>query len=229
MGKEEEELYTSFFGKRQSKIDGYNKLSTEETQQLHELTALTLYMGGKPLGTYDEFYLRAFIQRLNLVYKLPHRRAFSEQLLDHAYEDLKKLMVQYLNDSNQLNFVTDGSSNINHNRITNLSVQTELGAIYLKSLNIPALRHDNLELAEHIHQRVLYWIGGNVARINSLVIDIETKMRTMWAELRKIPDWEHCFFVPCDNYGIQLLMRHISELPWFETIFKNAQSIVVYF
>jgi hypothetical protein len=77
VAKEETDLYTSFFGgTKQSKIAGHSALSSEEKQRLHELAALALYVGGRPLSTYDEFYMNAFITRLNPAYKIPGRKAF---------------------------------------------------------------------------------------------------------------------------------------------------------
>ena len=41
--------------------------------------------------------------------------------------------------------------------------------------------------------------------------------------------WKHSFFVPCDSHGIQLLMKHLSELSWFGTTLKQAQQIETFF
>ena len=35
--------------------------------------------------------------------------------------------------------------------------------------------------------------------------------------------------MPCDNHGIQLLIKHISELNWFSTTLKRVQQIAIFF
>lgn len=35
--------------------------------------------------------------------------------------------------------------------------------------------------------------------------------------------------MPCDSHGFQLLMKDISEMPWFAPIFKKAQMVTTYF
>lgn len=54
-------------------------------------------------------------------------------------------------------------------------------------------------------------------------------MRSFWSIMGEKPAWDHSFFVPCDSHGIQLLMKHISELNWFCTTFKRAQQIATFF
>lgn len=49
---------------------------------------------------------------------------------------MKKLVSSTLLASGHINFVTDGSSDINHIRIKNLSALTQIGALWLISKDI---------------------------------------------------------------------------------------------
>ena len=45
----------------------------------------------------------------------------------------------------------------------------------------------------------------------------------------QLPEWKHTLFVFCHSHGLQILMKHISELSWFKDVFKHAQHVVSYF
>ena len=87
-----------------------------------------------------------------------------------------------------MNFIIDGFSNINHKRIINLSIYIEFGIIYLESFEIDILIHGGYKLTFYINKRVLYWIKNDFSRVNSIVINIESKMRVMWVILEKIKE-----------------------------------------
>lgn len=54
-------------------------------------------------------------------------------------------------------------------------------------------------------------------------------MRSFWSIMSKKLALESSFFIPCNNHGIQLLMKHISKLNWFSTTLKPAQQIAIFF
>ena len=51
----------------------------------------------------------------------------------------------------------------------------------------------------------------------------------MWGKLGHQPKFRHAFFVPCDSHGLQLLIKNLAELLWFENVFKKANTVVSYF
>jgi len=64
-------------------------------------------------------------------------------------------------------------------------------------------------------------------RINSIATDTCATMRRMWIEIKKFEDLKHCFFIPCDSHGIQLLVKDVMTLiPQFNETIQQAQSIV---
>ncbi len=42
-------------------------------------------------------------------------------------------------------------------------------------------------------------------------------------------EYQKVFFVPCDSHGLQLLIKDILELPWFNKILKNVHAIITAF
>lgn len=60
--------------------------------------------------------------------------------------------------------------------------------------------------------------------LNSLVLDTENKMR----KIIENPEVGNMYFL-YHSYGCQLLMKDISEMPWFAPIFKKAQMVASYF
>ena len=94
----------------------------------------------------DEDYA-AFLHRLNPVYKIPIARLFSERLLDAAYDTIRGKLQVILDKCTYFNFVTDSSSNKQHGRIVNLSVNTEIELFQLESQIIRSIKHTAEELA----------------------------------------------------------------------------------
>ena len=205
------------------------KLLDSQKALLTELAALAMYVGGKPLSFYEETYLRLFIQHLNPAYSLPTRRAFSEELLDAAYNKLKDIVVEVIKATPTINLITDGSSNINHDRMTNISLHADVGALYLETLQMDFLKHGGQETADYIDTQIRAWLNDDLSRVNSIATDTENTMRSFISCLNQKPGWGHVFWSPCDSHGIQLLMQHISGLPWFEDLFKRAGNIVTFF
>lgn len=125
--------------------------------------------------------------------------------------------------------MTDGSSNKRHDCIVNLSVHTEVGIFQLESTVIPFIRHIAEELAQWADERANFWLRGAITKHNFWATDTASIMRSFGSNMVKKPAWEHSFFVPYDSHGIQLLMKHISELNWFSTTLNRAQQIAIFF
>jgi hypothetical protein len=51
-------------------------------------------------------------------------------------------------------------------------------------------------------------------------------MWAMWAELEISPKLKHCFFIPCDSHGLQLLVKDLLSLPFLKDIVDKGQCIV---
>lgn len=75
----------------------------------------------------------------------------------------------------------------------------------------------------------MFWSRGQVRRHNSSATETASVMRAFWKEMARLPEWKYTLLVSCDSHGLQLLMKHISELSWFKVVFKRARHVVSYF
>ena len=97
------------------------------------MAAMALYKTGDGFNIFEDEDYAAFLHRLNLVYKIPSARLFSGRVLDEAYDTVRGKLQVVLDKCTYFNFVTDGSSNKQHDHIVNLSVHTEIGIFQLES------------------------------------------------------------------------------------------------
>lgn len=84
-----------------------------------------------------------------------------------------------VNDSSYLNFIIDGSCNINHEQMTNISYNTELGALHLSSQNISAHTHDAQAMAIYLDIQFQMWTHDKLQRVYLFAMDTENKMQKM--------------------------------------------------
>ena len=214
--------------KRQATLD-VPRLSRQDQDETSRLAAMALYRTGKSFNTFEDEGWAAWCHKMNPAWKIPSAKLFGGVLLDEIYGKMKIDVHAAVDTCTYLNYVTDGSSNISHERIVNLSVHTQMGVFQLESEEIPAIKHSAPELAKWAHAKAIFWSRGQTQRHNSWATDTASVMRAFWREMGQLPEWKHTLFVPCDSHGLQLLMKHISELSWFKDVFKRAQHVVSYF
>lgn len=102
-------------------------------------------------------------------------------------------------------------------------------AFYLLSKEDPTLTHTSKHLVAWADTQSAIWTKHRPARINSWATDTASVMRSMWGKLGRQPKFRHVFLVPCNSHGLQLLIQNLAELPWFEDVFKKANTVVSYF
>ena len=92
---------------------------------------------------------------------------FAGVLLDEIYEKMRVDVHNAIDTCTYLNYVTDGSLNISHERIVNLSVHTHMGVFQLESEEIPAIKHSAAELVKWVHEKAIFWSRGQTRQYNS--------------------------------------------------------------
>jgi len=127
---------------------------------------------------------------------------------------------------NLINIVTDESSNIRGSRICNISVHSPSGSLHYISEDIRAKQMTAIAAAQWLRNHLITLSNGDLSRINSIVTDTCALMFAMWMEMQRFIEFNHCFFIPCDSHGIQLLVKDILELPIFKETLLKAQKIV---
>src|SRR5579859_990040 len=171
--------------------------------------------------------MKSFLHSLNPTYKPPSRQALAKHLLDEVYSDIKTRTDTVISSIEHINISTDESTNINANRICNISIHSKYGAFHYVSENIHAKRMTAPVAVAWLRDHLLTLSHQRLDRINSISTDTCATMRRMWIEIEKFEDLKHCFFIPCDSHGIQLLVKDVMTLiPSFNETIQQAQCIV---
>jgi hypothetical protein len=107
--------------------------SKQRQHQLDTKAALAIVCGARPFSLFDEAHMNNFIASLDGSYAIPHRTTFAGRLLDEVYDTTTEEVTEYLKGQKYLNFIVDESSNILHDRVINLSVNTPKAAFHIRS------------------------------------------------------------------------------------------------
>lgn len=145
-GKEDQKGI-SLTGVKQTYLE-MDRLNEKAQQELDNLAAAVIYEGGRPLDLFNHPTMQAFIKKLNPAYRIPSPKMFAGPLLERNYQKIRTRVQAYIDNSTCLNFISDGSANINHECINNLSVLTDVGAFQLESEEILSIKHTAEEEAK---------------------------------------------------------------------------------
>ena len=139
---------------------------------------MALYRTGKSFNTFEDESWAAWCHKMNPAWKIPPAKLFAGVLLDEIYGKMRIDVHNAIGTCTYLNYVTDGSSNISHERIVNLSVYTQMGVFQLESEEIPAIKHSAPELVKWApHENAIFWSRGQTRRHNSWATDTASVMR----------------------------------------------------
>ena len=67
---------------------------------------------------------------------------------------------------------------------------------------------------------------NNLSKIGSLATDTCSVQRLVWDHLHNEPQLKHCFMVPYDSYGIQLLIKNLLHTDEIKIFFYSTVKIV---
>jgi hypothetical protein len=125
-----------------------------------------------------------------------------------------------------LNIITDDSSNINLQRIANISVHTNAGAFFYASEDVGAARRTAHNVAIWMKEKIVALSNDNLLRVNSIATDTCATMSAVWGITRKDVDLKHVLFVPCDAHGLQLVVKDLlDDVPILHNVHQKAQTI----
>jgi hypothetical protein len=205
------------------------KISSAKKQELDQQFAKACITAGLPFTLYEHDDMKTAFHSLHPAYNPPNRKAIAGRLLDQIYSDTQIQVDRFLKENEMYNIITDESKNINNTRIQNISVHTAVGSFFWKSEDIGDLSMTAINMANWLRTKLLELTNGRLDLINSIATDTCPTMLKVWITLEQFPDLKHCFFIPCDSHGLQLLVKDIFELPYFESILEHAQAVVKVF
>jgi Protein of unknown function (DUF 659) len=136
---------------------------------------------------------------------------------------------EYLEKQDNLYISFDESNDVANNRIMNISITIKRGAFYYKNIDLDAITVSAELCAEKIKQQARSITNGQLKRINSISTDTCDTILKTTRLLQAFPSFQHIFMVPCDPYGLQLLIQDICESSAFRQTIKQADEIVSHF
>ena len=112
---------------------------------------MAIFSGGLPLNTFDKTSkpdMVEFLYELNNAYTPPDRRTIAGPILEDAYLNTKEKVMNILNLSALLNFVSNESESSNSDRVANLSINIpRAGSFHIVLECTKAITHNTKHLA----------------------------------------------------------------------------------
>jgi hypothetical protein len=201
---------------------------TKETKEIRDLEAvMAVYIGGRPFNTYENKYMERFIINASQnTYTPPFKRLIGGQLLTECYTYVKSQVDQQIARVTNLNFICDESTDISNNRVINLSIVIPpFGSFFLENIPVNDDKLDSDYLVDWFFNAIHPWVGDDYSRVNSITTDTCNTMRSFWKKLEKDPRLAHAFFILCDSYGLQLLIKDLLKVPLFKDIHRKCKAI----
>ena len=159
------------------------------------------FLGNHSFNMFESPARKKFLHALHPAYKAPPRKTLSGPLLDKVYEMTKTHTNEMISGMQTLNIVTDESSNIQNNRICNISLHTPSGRIHYVSEDIQSKQMTATAVAQWLRNHLVTLTKGDIACINSIITDTCKLMFKMWLEIQKLDEFKHVFFIPCDSHS----------------------------
>jgi hypothetical protein len=159
-----------------------------------------------------------------LGYELPSHDMFAGIILNECYDDVLNKVRDLVANSDSINIVTDESTNVLQERVSNLNFITPDGCLFFWKSIVRADVDDNVtQTSQDIIDTLCDMTGNDLRKINSITMDTCTTMRLSWKVLAQHPELRHCFFVPCNSRGLRFVMKDILQLPKIRNFWKGLE------
>lgn len=209
------------------------------SQGIDQLIAQVCFSGARPLVFFEQQEMQELIQVLSPTYQIPSRQRIADELLDEAYNELWEEVLKELRRAEFLNITVDETTIVRSQRVVVMTITTPTKSWFIhlndmedRALETPAI--DNWIL--NSLQRLLLELDNLVdrKRINSISTDTCAVMKSVWEKLENTSELRHCFMIPCDSHGLQLIMKDIvdskgSKVPRAVEVFRLALELAVFF
>ncbi|KAG7413141.1 hypothetical protein Forpi1262_v017166 [Fusarium oxysporum f. sp. raphani] len=208
---------------------GIQHISQDESHSYAYDAAAAVIAGGRPFSLFESRRWRYFFTRIKPGWKPPSRAAIT-RILPDFYQGLYDELFKRITSSEWFNIIFDASDNVSGHRIVNISVQLPDGpAFYWKTFDTGDEQHTAENWVKLIWGEMQQLCGGDLSRINSICTDTENTMRSVHGLLGRFPDLSHINFSLCDSHGLQLLIKDILLLPFFDDLFNNVTTLLKFF
>ena len=208
---------------------GIQRISQDESRSFAYDAAAAVIAGGRPFSLFESRRWHYFFTRIKPGWK-PPSRAVITRILPEFYQEIYDEVFKRIANSEWFNIIFDASDNVSGHRIVNISVQVPDGPVfYWKTLDTGDEQHTAENWVRLIWGEMQQLCSGDLSRINSICTDTENTMRSVHDMLGRFPELSHINFSLCDSHGLQLLIKDILLLPFFENLFNNVSTLLVFF
>jgi Protein of unknown function (DUF 659)/hAT family C-terminal dimerisation region len=196
---------------------------------LNVLAARAIYENNLPFTTFEKYPMTKLLFRLNSAYKPPTAFELANSLLDEVYKTVKEEVDTIIDDEECLGVTFDETSNVNSERILNITIFTRRGIFYYLNLVLPAETLSSQRTTEIVYEKLLSISNRKIQRINAISTDTCPAMLSVWRLLSRQPGLQQCLMIPCDSHGLQLLIMDILSTAPFNEIKSKANQIIGHF
>jgi hypothetical protein len=172
-----------------------------------------IYQAGLSFNFFEKPEVLAFLRSINSAYVPLNRSYLAIIILDTTWQAVKDKVDTEINKKDQLNVCFNESSNINYQRICNISVTIKKGAFYYHNTALGPDIAGAVYTADKVIKALNIVTRNRLLRINSISADICSIMLSSFDQINSRPGLKYCFFIPCDPYGLQLLIKDILSYP----------------
>ena len=210
-------------------IDQYIvQITRREADELDLKAAIAIFVDGLPFGAFDS-HLGRLLASLKSNWKPPGRTTIATTLLDHAYDLYWDRLKPHFEASNRMNVIFDETGDISGNRIMNISIQVDSGAVFfLKNVDLGSATVDAEQTFNIIHSELSRLTNNQLKRISSFTTDTCAHNRKFFKLIQANNDLRHYFTVLYDSHGLNLLVSDILKLKRWKQITKQTMNILTY-
>lgn len=159
------------------------KLNKAEKLHLDLKAAALCFEGGLVFTQLQTDVMKELCFELNPAFKPPSRQYITGHLLNLTYASLKEKVDKIIVEMPFVNVITDGSTNINNTRISNISIHSRTGSFYYLSQDIGTLSMTAVNQANWLLDHLRTISKSNLQRVNSISMDTCPTMFATWAIL----------------------------------------------
>lgn len=197
-------------------------------KQLDTLFAKAMYTSVCSFSFFETPEWRALFQALE--YQTPSQYRLQHELLDSCYLNMKEEVVTIFNASPYLGLITDESTNINNERIENMSVSCKGTTYHWRSVSLGEKSANADATVNAVKQCAMEVTDGDTSRISSLATDTCAVQLSAWKKLHQTPGFSHIFMIGCESHSLQLVIKDLMTPDnKIQTFWKQFQSIISYF
>lgn len=216
-------------------------VTNHQSELLYRRFAMMCYMCSFPFMFGTNHYLMDWIRGMGTNYKPPSIANLAGYLLEDSYKSVKHQVSELISQGTRFSVSIDESTNIALHRILVLTISFATYNFFITAEDLGRTSMTAEATCTLVLNLLMELFKGNLSLLNAFSTDTCNQMRATWKGLSLISEFQHCFFIPCDSHGLQLLIKDLlvekkakrgqpAIIPTaIQRFFKKAYRIIVAF